>query len=155
MLYNFHGKSVSNGEPHGVSKTFLGKYHTLVWGKSSIQHAPKSRQVLKRVFAPAPNTHMILQPFTHYHFFFSLMKCAYAKLPATLSCYNKTNRKHKENHIQWFSFLKGVLWSIGKGSEIFRENSHLFDFHLKAYYVCIAIWKLFTWNVLSICRIWS
>ena len=26
-----------------------------------------------------------------------------------------------------------VIWSIGKGSEIFRENSHLFDFHLKAY----------------------
>ena len=29
-----------------------------------------------------------------------------------------------------------VIWSVGKGSEIFRENSHLFDFHLKAYYVC-------------------
>ena len=28
-----------------------------------------------------------------------------------------------------------VIWSFGKGSEIFRENSHLFDFHLKAYYV--------------------
>ena len=52
-------------------------------------------------------------------------------------------------------FLK-VMWSIGnKGSEIFRENSHLFDFHLKAYYVCRVTWKLFTWNVLSICRIWS
>ena len=29
-----------------------------------------------------------------------------------------------------------VIWSVRKGSEIFRENSHLFDFHLKAYYVC-------------------
>ena len=29
------------------------------------------------------------------------------------------------------------MWSIGKGSEIFREYSHLFDFHLKAYYVCM------------------
>ena len=48
-----------------------------------------------------------------------------------------------------------VIWSIGKGSEIFRENSHLFDFHLQVYYVCIVTWKLFTWNVLSICRIWS
>ena len=24
-----------------------------------------------------------------------------------------------------------VIWSIGKGSEIFRKNSHLFDFHQK------------------------
>ena len=32
-------------------------------------------------------------------------------------------------------FLK-VIWSFGKRPEIFRENSRLFDFHLKAYYVC-------------------
>ena len=25
-----------------------------------------------------------------------------------------------------------IMWSIGKGSEIFREYSHLFEFHLKA-----------------------
>ena len=31
-----------------------------------------------------------------------------------------------------------VIWSVGKGSEIFRENSHLFDFHPKAYHVCIV-----------------
>ena len=36
----------------------------------------------------------------------------------------------------YLSILK-VIWSIGKGSEIFREYSRLFDFHLKAYYVCI------------------
>ena len=57
-----------------------------------------------------------------------------------------------------------VIWSVGiKGSEIFRDNSHLFDFYLKAYYVHVCIvtwklftWKLFTWNLLnSICRIWS
>ena len=34
-----------------------------------------------------------------------------------------------------------VIWSIGKGSEIFWVNSHLFDFHLKANYVCIVTWK--------------
>ena len=28
-----------------------------------------------------------------------------------------------------------TMWSFGKGSEIFRENSPLFDFHLKAYYM--------------------
>ena len=30
-----------------------------------------------------------------------------------------------------------VIWNvgIGKGSEIFREISHLFDFHMKAFYV--------------------
>ena len=44
-----------------------------------------------------------------------------------------------------------VIWSVGKGSEIFPENSHLFDFHLKAYYVCIVVtWKLFPWNVLIV-----
>ena len=49
-----------------------------------------------------------------------------------------------------------AMWSIGKGSQIFWEYSHLFDFHLKAYYVCIVTWKLLTWNVLSrICRILS
>ena len=32
--------------------------------------------------------------------------------------------------------LLKVIWSFGKRSEIFQENSHLFDFHLKAYYVC-------------------
>ena len=32
-----------------------------------------------------------------------------------------------------------VIWSIGKGSEIFQKNSHLFDIHHKACYVCIAI----------------
>ena len=26
-----------------------------------------------------------------------------------------------------------IIWSVGKGSEIFQENSHLFDFHLKAH----------------------
>ena len=65
-------------------------------------------------------------------------------------------------HLQWKDdknkTLK-VIWSFGKGSEIFWENSHLFDFHLIAYYmyVCIYTWKLFTWNVLSITisRIWS
>ena len=31
-----------------------------------------------------------------------------------------------------------VIWSFGKGSEIFQENSPLFDFHLKAYCVCIV-----------------
>ena len=35
--------------------------------------------------------------------------------------------------------LLKVIWSVGKGSEIFRENSHdLFDLHLKGYYVCIV-----------------
>ena len=34
--------------------------------------------------------------------------------------------------------LLKVIWSVGKGSEIFRENSHVFDFHLKGYYVCIV-----------------
>ena len=53
-----------------------------------------------------------------------------------------------------FGLLK-VIWSVGKGSEIFRENFHMFDFHLKAYYVCIVTWKLFTWHAPSICRIWS
>ena len=43
-----------------------------------------------------------------------------------------------------------VTWSFGEGSEIFREN-----FHLIAYYVCIVTWKLLTWNVLSISKIWS
>ena len=28
--------------------------------------------------------------------------------------------------------LKKVIWSFGKRPEIFWENSHLFDFHLKA-----------------------
>ena len=32
--------------------------------------------------------------------------------------------------------LKSTInFYFGKGSEIFREYSHLFDFHLKAYYV--------------------
>ena len=31
-----------------------------------------------------------------------------------------------------------VIWSIGKGSEIFQENSHLFDSHLQEYYVSIV-----------------
>ena len=34
--------------------------------------------------------------------------------------------------------LLKVIWSVGKGPEIFRENSHLFDFHLNAYNVCIV-----------------
>ena len=44
------------------------------------------------------------------------------------------------------------MWSIGKGSGIFRQYSHLFDFHLKAYYmyVCIVTWKLFASNVSSV-----
>ena len=37
--------------------------------------------------------------------------------------------------IKFSLFCLKVIWSVGKGSEIFRENSHLFDFHLKAYYV--------------------
>ena len=31
-----------------------------------------------------------------------------------------------------------VIWSVGKGSEIFRENSYPFDFHLTTYYECIV-----------------
>ena len=31
-----------------------------------------------------------------------------------------------------------AIWSFGNGSEIFRENSPLFDFHLKAAFVCIV-----------------
>ena len=31
-----------------------------------------------------------------------------------------------------------IIWSLGKGSEIFQEYSHLFDFYLKAYYVYIV-----------------
>ena len=63
--------------------------------------------------------------------------------------------RYQKGNCLWKWHLLKVIWSFGKGSEIFRENSHLFDFHLKAYYVCIVIWKLFTWNLLSISRIWS
>ena len=44
----------------------------------------------------------------------------------------------------WQKLGLKVIWSIGKGSEIFRENSHLFEFHLTAYHVCIVTWNLFT-----------
>ena len=37
-----------------------------------------------------------------------------------------------------------VIWSVGKGSEIFRENSHLFDFHLKACYKCMQSYMKFS-----------
>ena len=54
----------------------------------------------------------------------------------------------KSGIVKLLSYWLKVIWSFGKGSEIFRENSHLFDFHLKAYYVCIVTWKSKTWNVL-------
>ena len=62
---------------------------------------------------------------------------------------NVLNRLHFVCNAQWAisvifdkaTFLTQptlkVIWSIGKGLEIFREYSHLFDFHLKAYYVCV------------------
>ena len=53
---------------------------------------------------------------------------------------------NKENE----HYLSKVIWSVGRGSEIFWENSNLFYLHLKAYYVCIVTWKLFTGIVLSI-----
>ena len=37
-----------------------------------------------------------------------------------------------------------VIWRFGKGSEIFREHSRLFDFLLKTCYACIVTCKLFT-----------
>ena len=59
-------------------------------------------------------------------------------------------------YLIWSILLVMVIWSISKGSEIFQENSHLFDFHLKAL-LCMHVvtWNLFTWNVLSIWSIWS
>ena len=38
-----------------------------------------------------------------------------------------------------------VIWSIGEDQKSFERIPHLFDFHLKAYYVCkVVTWKLFT-----------
>ena len=45
---------------------------------------------------------------------------------------------HISNYF-WVQIHLKIFWSVGKGSNIFRENSLLFDFHLKAYYVCIVI----------------
>ena len=39
-------------------------------------------------------------------------------------------------------FTLKVIWSFGKGSEIFQENSHLIDFHLKAYYAMHTYMKI-------------
>ena len=58
-------------------------------------------------------------------------------LPRTFRNCHKIATPHSILESRFTRSLK-VIWSFGKGLGIFQENSHLFDFHMKAYYVCIA-----------------
>ena len=47
------------------------------------------------------------------------------------------------------------MWSIGKEWKIFLEDSILFDFQLKVYYISTIMWEEFTSVVLNRCVIWN
>ena len=56
--------------------------------------------------------------------------------PCSVVCPDKAKKEKLLKYTNTVGLLLKVIWSIGTESEIFQENSHLFDFHLKAYYVC-------------------